>query len=346
MVLVTPDLVGDDLLGAQGDGDGFLAGQGQRLVHAVGVQALRAAQHRRQRLDGHAHDVVFGLLGGERCAGGLGVGAQQPGAGILGAITSPASLRAQMRRAARYLAISSKKSLWALKKKESRGAKSSMSRPRSKRRIDVGEPVGQGEGQFLRGGGAGLADVIAADADGVPLAAARWCQTRWCPMTRRIEGSGGKMNSFWAMYSLRMSFWIVPRSWSRRHALFLRRHDVHRPEHGRGRVDRHAGADIVQGDAVEEDFHVGQGGDGHAASAEFAQRFGGVAVVALQRGHVEGDGKAHVALFEQIFDSAGWFLRRSRSPRTCAWSTACPGTWCCGPPACKGIRPGIPRSRS
>jgi hypothetical protein len=28
----------------------------------------------------------------------------------------------------------------------------------------------------------------------------------------RIEGSGGKSHSFWAMYSLRMSFWFVPPS--------------------------------------------------------------------------------------------------------------------------------------
>ena len=41
------------------------------------------------------------------------------------------SSRAQIRRAARYLAISSKKSICALKKKLSRGAKSSTSRPRS-----------------------------------------------------------------------------------------------------------------------------------------------------------------------------------------------------------------------
>ena len=38
---------------------------------------------------------------------------------------------AQIRRAARYFAISSKKSRCALKKKDSRGAKSSTSRPRS-----------------------------------------------------------------------------------------------------------------------------------------------------------------------------------------------------------------------
>ena len=41
------------------------------------------------------------------------------------------SSRAQMRRAARYFATSSKKSIWALKKKLRRGAKSSTFRPRA-----------------------------------------------------------------------------------------------------------------------------------------------------------------------------------------------------------------------
>ena len=34
-------------------------------------------------------------------------------------------------------------------------------------------------------------------------------------VTSRIDGPGGKMNSFCAMYSLRMSVWIVPRSCAR-----------------------------------------------------------------------------------------------------------------------------------
>ncbi len=34
-------------------------------------------------------------------------------------------------------------------------------------------------------------------------------------VTSRIDGPGGKMNSFCAMYSLRMSVWIVPRNRSR-----------------------------------------------------------------------------------------------------------------------------------
>ena len=58
-------LVGDDLLGAQRDGDGMLAGEGQCLVQAVGVQGLGAAENRRQRLDRHPHDVDLGLLRGK-----------------------------------------------------------------------------------------------------------------------------------------------------------------------------------------------------------------------------------------------------------------------------------------
>ncbi len=34
-------------------------------------------------------------------------------------------------------------------------------------------------------------------------------------VTRRIAGSIGKHHSFWAMYSFRMSVWIVPPSFAR-----------------------------------------------------------------------------------------------------------------------------------
>ncbi len=77
-------LVGDDLLGAQGQAGGLLAGQGQRLVHGVGVEGLGAAHHRRQGLDGGADQVRLRLLGYEGDAGGLGVEAKPPGARVLG----------------------------------------------------------------------------------------------------------------------------------------------------------------------------------------------------------------------------------------------------------------------
>ena len=54
----------------------LLGRQRQRLVAAVAVQRLRAAEHRGHRLERDADDVVVGLLRGQRAAGGLGVEAQ------------------------------------------------------------------------------------------------------------------------------------------------------------------------------------------------------------------------------------------------------------------------------
>src|SRR3954453_9010321 len=84
-----------------------------------------------------------------------------------------------MRRAARYFATSSKKSMCALKKKERRGAKSSTSRPRSiaastyaKPSASVNatscpacEPSPQPERALLRRGLPRLPDVVAGDRD-------------------------------------------------------------------------------------------------------------------------------------------------------------------------------------
>src|SRR4030095_11651554 len=74
--------------------------------------------------------------------------------------------RAHRRRAARSLAISSKKSLWTLKKNESRGAKSATAGARSPRRdagLHVPEASGERERALLHRRRAGLADVVAGD---------------------------------------------------------------------------------------------------------------------------------------------------------------------------------------
>jgi hypothetical protein len=54
-----------------------------------------------------------------------------------------------MRRAARYLAISSKKSMCALKKNDSAGRRVDR-QAGLQRELDVGEPVRERERQFLR----------------------------------------------------------------------------------------------------------------------------------------------------------------------------------------------------
>ena len=76
---------------------------------------------------------------------------------------------AHRRRAARYLAISSSRSLWALKKKESCGREFVDGEAGVDGGFDVGDGVGEGEGDFLDGGRAGFANVVAGDGDGVPL---------------------------------------------------------------------------------------------------------------------------------------------------------------------------------
>ena len=124
-------LVRDDLLRPQRERRRLGSRQRQRLVQRVRVQRLRAAEHGRHRLERRPHDVVVRLLGSERHAGGLGMEAQLPRSRRSCALKRSRITRAQMRRAARYLAISSKKSLCELKKNEIRGANTSTSSPAS-----------------------------------------------------------------------------------------------------------------------------------------------------------------------------------------------------------------------
>src|SRR5437870_487492 len=76
--------VGDDLLRPKSDGGGEFRGQGPSFVERIGVERLRAAKHRGEGLTRGSHDVVVGLLRGQRASGGLRVEAQGPGARILG----------------------------------------------------------------------------------------------------------------------------------------------------------------------------------------------------------------------------------------------------------------------
>ena len=91
---------GQNLLRAQGQQRGSFRGQGQRFIASVGVQRLRPAQHRRQRLQRDAHDVHVGLLRGERGAGGLRVEAEHPGARVLRLEALPHDARPQPPRGA------------------------------------------------------------------------------------------------------------------------------------------------------------------------------------------------------------------------------------------------------
>src|SRR6185437_9406465 len=77
-----PALAREHDLGVAGDAGGEIRGQRQRLVERVGMQRLRAARGGRHGLDAGPRHVVEYILGGERPARRLAMGAQRQRARI------------------------------------------------------------------------------------------------------------------------------------------------------------------------------------------------------------------------------------------------------------------------
>ena len=96
-------------------------------------------------------------------------------------------------------------------------------------------------------------------------------------------------------------------------ALLFRDHQIHRPQHGRGRVDGHRDRGFFQIDAVEEDLHVFQRIDGDAALADFAFAGRMIGVIAHQRGQIERDRQSAAAVLQQILVALVGFLRRGEA---------------------------------
>ena len=115
------------------------------------------------------------------------------------------------------------------------------------------------------------------------------------------------------MYSLRMSFWVVPLTRSRAHPLLLGGGDVEREEDGGRRVDRHRGADLAQRQAVEQDLHVGERADRNADPTDLALRLRCVGVEAHLRRQVERDRQAGLALIEEVAEPAIRLGRRGEA---------------------------------
>ena len=116
-----------------------------------------------------------------------------------------------------------------------------------------------------------------------------------------------------AMYSLRMSFWRVPLSCDRSTPCFLPTAMVEGQEDGRRGVDGHRGADLVEGNALEEHLHVGKAGYGDTGAPDLARSEGVVGVVAGLRREVEGDAEAGLSVFEEVAVAGIGLLRRGEA---------------------------------
>ena len=144
-------------------------GQRQRLVAAVGVQRLRAAEHRGQRLQRDAHDVVVGLLRGQRAAGRLRVEAQLQRPRVGGAEAVAHDPRPQAAGGAELGDLFEEVVVGV---EEERQPLAERVRRRARRRPPPARrrcALAQRERHLLHRRRAGLADVVAADRDRVPL---------------------------------------------------------------------------------------------------------------------------------------------------------------------------------
>ena len=121
------------------------------------------------------------------------------------------------------------------------------------------------------------------------------------------------MYSFCAMYSFRMSVWIVPRSLSRVTPWRLADADVEREQHRRRRIDRHRRRDLPERDAVEQQLHVLERVDRDALTPDLTQRPRVIRVETHQRRHVERRRQPRLAVLEQVAEAPVRLLGRAEA---------------------------------
>ena len=204
-----------------------------------------------------------------------------------------------MRRAARNFAISSRKSLCAAKKKDMRSPSDSAESPARASRLDVRDAVRQRECDLLHGGRAGLADVVSAHGNRVPL--------RQLPLAER-EDVGHEPKRRLRRINERAARQILledvvlhrARQFRAVDAVTIGDRDVHGEQDDRRRVNRHRRRDAIERDAVEERRHVVERIDGDADAPHFAGGQRVVRVVAHLCGQIERDAQSGHALREEV----------------------------------------------
>ena len=136
--------------------------------------------------------------------------------------------------------------------------------------VNVMKAVGQREGEFLHGRGAGLADVVAADAHGVPLRDI--ASTKLDDIRDQADVGFGREDKFVLGVEL-LEDVVLERAAQPLpiDAAILsvgeeKRHD----DNGRG-VDRHGDGDFAEVDSVEQLGHIVEDADGDAEPADLAE---------------------------------------------------------------------------
>ena len=276
------------MLGPQRDLGRPLAWQREHLVERVGVQRVGAAQHGGQRLDRCPHHVVVGLLRGQGHPGRLGVEPQPLGpfgARAVGVAQPPGPDPAGGPEIGDLL---EEVDVGIEEERQARGERVHVEAA-GQAEFHVAEPVRQRERQFLRGGGAGLPDVVAGDRQrlvGGDVLGAVCHQVADEPQVRlRLEQPFLLGDVLLEDVGLQRAV-----EGGDVDTLALRGHEVHAEDRDGGAGDRHRCRDVTERNVGEEDVHVDRGVDRDAAVAHLTESTRVVGVATHERRHVERDG--------------------------------------------------------
>ncbi len=283
-------LLHQHLLRAQRDLRGLLAGQREGLVQGVGVQGVRPAEDRGQRLHRRTDDVVVRLLGGQRDTGGLRVEAQPLGllAGRAVHVAHPAGPDAAGRPELRDLL---EEVQVGVEEEGQAGREGVHVQAAGEAQLHVPEAVGEGVRQLLRGRRARLADVVPGDRERLVRGdAARAVLHQIADQAQvRLGREEPLLLGDVLLEDVRLERAVQD---GRVDALALGGDQVHAEDRDGRAGDRHRGRDVAERDVLEQDLHVGGRVDGDTAVADLAQRTRVVGVPPHQRRHVERHGES------------------------------------------------------
>ena len=274
----------DDELRVACDAGAELRRQRNRFVERVGVQTLRAAKHRRHRLDGGAHHVVVRILLGQRPTRCLRMRAQHQRLRVLGVelLHDPAPQEA---RGAHLGDLQIEVHAHGPEETESPGKRIHI-HALGDGGLHVLLAIGKREGHLQRLVRPGFLHVVAADADRIEL---RHVQGRVLDdVANDLHRRPGRVDVGVANHEL-LEDVVLDRARQLVLAdpLLFRRHDVAGQDGQHGAVHGHRHAHLVQRNAVEQDLHVLYAVDGHTGLAHVACDAGMVRVIAPVRRQVK-----------------------------------------------------------
>jgi len=229
---------------------------------------LAAAEDTGHGLVGDADDVVEGLLFCEGAAGGLDMGFHEPGAFVFGAVAVAHHSCPDSTGGSEFADFFKELVVGVEEVGEAWGEGVDVEAS-YEACFDIFHAVAEGEGEFLWGVGAGFADVVAGDGDGVPFGEV---------LGLELDGVYDEFyGCFWWVDELvlRMELFedVVLECTSEGvpgDVELFGHGEVHGPDDACGAVDGLGDGDGVDGDVFVETVHVFDGVDGYAAFSDFA----------------------------------------------------------------------------